>query len=396
MALDEHDVKRRPRSRDAPPGSGVVNHETRQTICPDEHSETSVDTSIFTPTGTQFQKERDFTARRLLGTGTSRLSDFINEHLKAVRLAASASIFLITAYGIAHSPVFFRYRTVAELPSKYFKRRKTLSCRVIKAEKDPANRTIMLYMRHLSPLERLSFSKSWYERLVSLQPSSILHKVDDDDPSQLLKVALAGLQWPSYEWDDGWFDQLVQHKTPVTCQCLARDVSYAQSTRSAVSPRAVNSATLMRTGPVGRRNKRPIPDIDGQPTTAYGDDQIAVCKIHYRPMDSKWKLLRLFQMSDLAESMVQHGRAITKEDTLYGPTSEEHVMVDMSDSLKDLQRDAAYFEQLSNLEYQAARKYRGIWSDLSYRENREDVVDKIDFQAVSTIFNKLMRWLRGG
>jgi hypothetical protein len=333
----------------------------------------------------------DLTVRQLFGSGSSRVSDFINEHLIVVRFAASASIVLLTAYGISHTPMFFRYRTVTQLPSKYFSNRIKLRCRIIKADKDPSTRSIILHLRHLSQLERLCFSKSWFDWMVRMHPTSILRKSPDQDHSQLLKVALAGIQRPPYDWEDGWFDQLVNDKTPITCQCLARGVLYTD-----INAKGSSWATSILSGS-NERKKRPIPDVDRQmPKDITPVDQIAICKVSYRPMEaSRLSLFRLFHSSDLAESMVISGRAVMNQDSLYGAGTTNYALVDRSESVKNLQRDATYFNHLSRLEYQAACGYRGIWSDASYRDSRQDIVEEADFQAAATLFQKIWRWIRG-
>ena len=58
--------------------------------------------------------------RKLIGSSMGNVSDFINENLIAARYGAMATIFLLTAYGISNTPLFFRFRTVHEIPCKLY------------------------------------------------------------------------------------------------------------------------------------------------------------------------------------------------------------------------------------------------------------------------------------
>jgi hypothetical protein len=94
--------------------------------------------------------------------------------------------------------------------------------------------------------------------------------------------------------------------------------------------------------------------------------------------------------------MIRSGRAVALEDSLYHGSSNAERLVDTSESVKDLQRDASYLNQLAQLEYEAAKGFYGVWSDHAYREQRKDVVDEVEFQSNATRLQKLWRWIRGG
>jgi hypothetical protein len=69
--------------------------------------------------------------RVAVGTGTVQLSEWVNSNLIVARYAAYAGIGLLAAYGISHSPLFFRYKTVADIPSHLFLRRRKIKCRLV-------------------------------------------------------------------------------------------------------------------------------------------------------------------------------------------------------------------------------------------------------------------------
>lgn len=58
------------------------------------------------------------TWRQVLGRGMLTASDAINENLIAARYATFASIVLLSTYGLAHTPLFFRFKTVSDIPGK--------------------------------------------------------------------------------------------------------------------------------------------------------------------------------------------------------------------------------------------------------------------------------------
>ena len=70
---------------------------------------------------------------------------------------------------------------------------------------------------------------------------------------------------------------------------------------------------------------------------------------------------------------------------------------DTTESVRDLQADAADMQQLAAAEYEAARESRGQWADASIRHARPDVVQEVEFQTQAAWWQKLWRRLvRGG
>lgn len=59
------------------------------------------------------------------------MSELINSNLIVARYAAFAGIGLMTAYGLSHSPIFSRFKTVSDIPSHYFLQRRKLHCRLV-------------------------------------------------------------------------------------------------------------------------------------------------------------------------------------------------------------------------------------------------------------------------
>jgi hypothetical protein len=336
--------------------------------------------------------DEDLSIRHVLGSGTSTLSSLVNEHLSAARLAAMVSIGLLAAYGVLHSPLFFRYSTVADLPRRFFTRRKNIPCRLVNVECYQPNKPIILLLRHLSPFERLVFLKSSSNTSKSMFYSWFATTHAKDNPSQLLRVELAGVQAPPVPVDD-WLEQFVQQKPIVQCECFGR--------RVAIEPEYDDTTAISTV----LRRKRPIPKDDWMvlneaSASRRGPNQIAVCRIHFRN-----KFLQLFP-NDLAETVVKNGRACLRQGgSLYARDNDkdnylEHdtcdTLVDVSDSVDYLRKDAEYSTNLSSAEFEAARGFHGIWSNPDYRESRADVTAEIDFQTTASVWKKLWRYIRGG
>lgn len=54
--------------------------------------------------------------RQVVGNQMQSVSDIINDNLVAARYASFASIALLSAYGLANTPLFFRFKTVSDIP----------------------------------------------------------------------------------------------------------------------------------------------------------------------------------------------------------------------------------------------------------------------------------------
>jgi len=69
--------------------------------------------------------------RREAGKTLSFVSDSINDHLIIARYGTFATISLMTAYGIAKTPIFHRYKTVADIPARCFASRRRIHGRIV-------------------------------------------------------------------------------------------------------------------------------------------------------------------------------------------------------------------------------------------------------------------------
>jgi len=178
----------------------------------------------------------------------------------------------------------------------------------------------------------------------------------------LIKVEIAGVVQPPYyrslSSQDGpgqWLQRLVEDRTPVTCQLLARRVSRY--------------------------------DLGKTSENTYPNDQMAVARLFFRP-EGNW-----FQ-KDLAESLVKYGRA--NVSSLMLSTIETYPIVETSSDVKHLEQDSKYMEQLERAEHGAVKESLGMWSDSMVRRVQKDLVEEVEFQTNATMLQQLWRRIRGG
>lgn len=166
---------------------------------------------------------------------------------------------------------------------------------------------------------------------------------------------------PEYVEQPGeWLRRLADQKAPVSCQLLARRAQIEGASKR-------NTASLAE-------------------YKAVGEDQTAVCHVRFRPGG------RFFR-TDLAESLVRHGRASIVEGLFV--STENWTILDTSDRVEDLKKDTKYINRIEQAEYDAAKESVGMWADPLVQEARADLVEEITFQTEANVFQKAWRWLRG-
>lgn len=146
------------------------------------------------------------------------------------------------------------------------------------------------------------------------------------------------------------------------------------------------------------KTKRDVSDVypdiqsatEDSSTNNKGEEQTAVARIYYRR--------NMFQVfaTDVADSLVRYGHAcVNSEIFMKNEHTKGTKVVDASASVSDLRKDIRYLESLEKLEYEAAKKSYGMWSDSQIRKMRRDIIDEVEFQSKASIWQKLWRWLRG-
>mmetsp|Transcript_13318 Transcript_13318/g.31125 ORF Transcript_13318/g.31125 Transcript_13318/m.31125 type:complete len:352 (-) Transcript_13318:742-1797(-) len=349
-----------------------------------------------------------------------RFTALINDNMIAARYGVFATIAMLTAYGISNTPLFFRYRSVAEIPKSLFVGRRRLYCRVIGVHRDAtstaANNSIdgpiQITVRHLSPIGML-LPTSWFESLMRINPTSGGGFAPGSAPQSsggstgnrgLLGLRVAGVSSPPVSRDSHdplrFLEGLARNRTMVSCQLLGREIrkplGESMTDRRSYAGDIAGTSTSTGTG----NHEEDSSVLEGQ--------QVALCKIRYRP-----HFFQLFP-TDIAGALVRSGTASAAPDLLChsppaGVERRENAkndivtsaafqteIVDASQRIQDMRNDVEYLDNLAMLEFEAAQKSAGMWSVPEVRQLRKDLVDEVDFQAKASLFQKIWRRIRGG
>jgi hypothetical protein len=275
----------------------------------------------------------------------------------------------------------------------------------------------------------------WFEAWMKLHPSACR---PDQNPNELLTVILAGVHAPPVLDSFGteatspikYLQRWARSRPVLTVQLLARRkfLRHDIDDHDAFASTAPGGASAQSRQRKKRRipshlvtDATTLPQLVGRPTayreeTDDGAVQAAVVRATYRAQATQ------ILPTDLARFLVQTGRATASGDEgLYlqqrPPNREDRgqlpsvmtsdfsdgvegattsVIVDADRSVPTLQDDARYLSLLTSAEYEAARRFEGVWSDPEFRRRHPDVVEEAEFQANAPWWKKLWRWGRGG
>lgn len=361
--------------------------------------------------------------RYSVGNAMYTISDVINNNLIVARMGVMASVALLGAYGISNTPLFFRFRTIHEVPSSYFVSRKRLYGRIIeldnKSSLSNTDGSIHVYVRHLSPAGQI-LPKIWFDffrrmNMTALAATSTgASSSDAERKRDLLKVKIAGVQYPPFSQHryktEEYLERMAKDRTLVSCQLLARQVPKVESTNNeARSKRSMEDAFPELKAGQNEDEKESQLFRDSDSSTSFIVDEdiigehLGVCKLSYRPT-----ILQFFP-TDIAVSLLLSGNATVAPTLLASnqDTAEEDdddmntarpntTIVDSSQRLDDLRGDVKYLERLEQAEFEALKNETGIWAFSEVRKTNSDAVAEIEFQAKASIFQKLWRRLSGG
>ncbi|KAL3794936.1 hypothetical protein HJC23_004313 [Cyclotella cryptica] len=382
------------------------------------------------------------TLRHRLGTHLSDLSDLINSNLILFRYGAVSSILLLSVYGMANTPLFYRYKSVWDIPAKMWKRRwihgrivgvqtgrgeamngggrassgisSLLSSSVLRqrnysleyennhsstnqtiTKTNEAHCPIIVFVRHSSPMERLLTQKAM-DKLLSLTGNSN-HSSSNTSHTQrrrnLIPIELAGILHPppttttlgdmSHHHGMGLLHKLVHDKTRVSIQLLAQRATVA---------------SLSDVSPEEGRARIPLSD-DGQST--------AIGHVTYRK-PKQW-----FHRSNVSLELVAAGQALLSSsvvpqsletrddvDATTTITTITNTVLHFDPTPRHLQEDAAFLSLLEQAEYTAWKAKVGVWSSEKMRDLRMEY--RVEEEYVSSrwstrVWNALRRgwgWIR--
>lgn len=186
-------------------------------------TESNVDQSTFDNIGpSEISIPGSHGFRSFAGTALDQFSDFVNSNMVAARYGTFAAITLLSVYGAAHSPLFFRFKNVSQIPSSYFMKRTKIRCRLVRiVENGNTNNTerqqsITCLVRHLSPAGSL-LSRSAFDFFMNASPSAAVGKKLEENTMDLIKLEIGTLsrfvnfpesvaiftkipRWPSHDY----------------------------------------------------------------------------------------------------------------------------------------------------------------------------------------------------
>jgi len=336
---------------------------------------------------TQFESSPGI-IRKSLGRALSTFSDTVNSNLIIIRYGTLGSIVLLGAYGIANTPLFYRYKTLWHIPESMWRRRwlhgrivgilqrksssqvmynqgrhlSSLSSTSLK--NDVINSTelskteelkqsqqnthntgtektepVVILFRHSSPMERL-LTQNAMDKLLSLTGKSsrrMLYSTANYHHN-LLSIELVGISYPPSSpplrlSSEGLLQKLADDKTRVSIQLLAHNAS--------------------------------IRSVHSHERTPEGDEGTALCHVTYRK-PNQW-----LRTTNLSLELVTSGQAVISSSLVpeFDKTNNtkkidknQRTLINFNPTPKQLHQDTAFMSQLEEAEYSAWKSRTGIWS----------------------------------
>lgn len=365
------------------------------------------------------------TKRSQIGIQLTKASDVINDNLIVVRYATISSVLLLGVYGAANTPLFYRYKSAWDIPTKMFTRRKWIHGRIVgvmgnervggsatrgsmqsaassKSFKwnspssareelgsilsfadteiedghgnsasdniQPEQRPIVLLFRHSSPIERL-LTHSAMERVLSFtgkSPSQILYS-SANPRRNLLPIELAGVVAPPTVGPivGGNFNE-------------SNLVNELIQQKEKVSLQLLALRTSNKTYAINQSDS-----IDNQLLPVDEDKSTAICHLHYRKAD------QYFTTTNASLELVKRGQAWinscgmaiplandTNVNEIGGTVEQDTTITDFNPTVKQLQSDTKFMSNLEEAEYACFVSKIGMWSSQRARALKKEYVEE--------------------
>lgn len=383
--------------------------------------------------------------RTQVGDRLSSLTDVVNENLIIVRYATFSTVFLLGAYGIANTPLFYRYKNLNDIANKVFTKRRRIHGRLVGVLDSTNNialssrqfastssqssehwndaaaisssvlhpnggndytqtqqqqKPITVLFRHSSPMERL-LTQSAMERILQFttareESTSLLYS-SSNTHRNLLPIELAGIVSPPT------IAPTNHRHSSVLSATLTNGSSTSSSTQSSsLVPEVLQSLIekktrvslqmlALRTAPSTNNNgtkKSTSPSMMDE-----SNIHSAICHLHYRK-PNQW-----FSTTNLGLELVQRGQALVNQDGLVIPTKDDNnaALIDFNPTVKQLQKDSTFISQLEEAEFAAWKLREGVWSSTQMRALRKEYAEE-EAYLNSSLWSKLKRgfsWIIG-
>jgi hypothetical protein len=359
----------------------------------------------------------DVTLRSKVGSRISFLSDFVNDNLIIIRYATFSTVFIVAAYGVANTPLFYRYKNLNDIPSKVFTNRKWIHGRVVgllergsrsstspsatdwkdtsasataidddNLTKEQQQQPITILFRHSSPMERL-LTESAMERVLkftsasgktSSAASGLLYSASNTQRN-LLPIELAGVVSAPSTASSFMSTNLtkVSSKSPSSSQTQ-------EELQSLIEKKARVSLQMLAL----RKENTSLSRTDENKMHS------AICHLSYR-QPTQW-----FN-NNLGLELVKRGQALVNPDGLVIPTKDSGAtttLIDFNPTVKQLQQDSTFISQLEEAEFAAFQSKVGVWSSKQMRELlRREYVEEEEYLHNSWLsrMQRGLDWLLG-
>jgi len=391
--------------------------------CDDNNNCKEDNSNSFSPGSSSIDSGTDPTLRSQIGTHLSTLTDVVNDNLIIIRYATFSTVFLLGAYGVANTPLFYRYKNLNDIASKVFTKRQRIHGRIVgvypnvdsenvanlrrqssKYMNDAAATTsssamnsstqlrqqqqkpITILFRHSSPIERL-LTQSAMEKIMqftsasgkSSSPSGLLYS-SSNPYRNLLSIEIAGVVSPPTISANN-------SASSILSATLTKGSSPSRSTSSSQVPEVLQSLieTKARVS-LQMLALRKASSTNGKEKHTTSSSMIdennshsAICHLSYRK-PKQW-----FSTTNLGLELVQRGQALVNQDGLVIPTSDNNdttatfTLIDFNPTVKQLQQDSTFISQLEEAEFAAFKSKEGVWSSSQMRELRKEYVEEEEY-----------------
>ena len=181
-----------------------------------KHADSTTTTTFHTTTSSsQKSEEPSESIRDLLGRGTIAFSEIVNDYLAEARILGVTTIGLVAAYGIFQSPLFFRYRTVSELPSSWFRRRKFIHGRLVRVWVDQHNQQKKKILRRSTERNQAIQNGQQVQRWNRVSPKTLFQPHDEDDGGKYKNFMDTADSEPEREFDLLPIHCQIRHSSPM-------------------------------------------------------------------------------------------------------------------------------------------------------------------------------------
>ncbi|KAK1745791.1 hypothetical protein QTG54_003715 [Skeletonema marinoi] len=410
--------------------------------CPSDNEE---DSSSGSSPPFSSDSDTDTTFRKQIGSHLSTLTDVVNDNLIIVRYATFSTVFLLGAYGVANTPLFYRYKNLNDIASKVFTKRQRIHGRIVgvldstnnnvagsgrqfvssssqsskhwndvaasssstlnnsddNSTQPQQQRPITILFRHSSPMERL-LTQSAMDKILqftsssgkSSSPSGLLYS-SSNTHRNLLPIELAGVVSPPTI-------ATTNHHSASSVLSATLTNGASSTSTSAPSPQVPEVLQSL----IEKKARISLQMLALRTSSTNGTDQStsssmmdennmhsAICHLNYRK-PNQW-----FSTTKLGLELVQRGQALVNQDGLVIPTKDDNnaALIDFNPTVKQLQTDSTFISLLEEAEFAAWKSKEGVWSSSQMRELRKEYVEEEE-HLNSSLWSRVKRgfsWIIG-